>query len=110
MDDVNYCPPCFKVPKYMSNDDNIRLVNKVVSRTVNTDDDVISEFNTKINRNDKDAHTVMSDSCGLVFNTLNKINKSDDSCGDDNDKSPQLIEVYNPTTFTDVCEKKIEYW
>ena len=53
MDDINYCPPCFKVPKYMSNDDNIRLVNKVVSRTVNTDDGVITEFNTKINSDDK---------------------------------------------------------
>ena len=33
----------------MSNNDNIRPVNDVVPRMVITDDDIITEFNTKIN-------------------------------------------------------------
>ena len=52
----------------MSNDDITRPINNIVPRTVNTDDGVITEFNTKINSDDKDAHTNMSDSCESVFN------------------------------------------
>ena len=107
MDNVNYCPPCFELLAYMSNDDTIRPVNNVVPRTVNTDDDVISEFNTKMNSDDIDAHTVMSDSCETIRNTLNKINESNNSRDDDNGKPPQSIEVENATMFTDVCDNNL---
>ena len=69
MANVNCCPPRFKLLKYVSNDDIIRPINNVSPCTVNTDDDIITEFNTKINSDDKDAHTNMSDSCESVFNT-----------------------------------------
>ena len=43
----NYCPSCCELLEYMPNDNTIRPVNNVVPRTINTDDDVILEFNTK---------------------------------------------------------------
>ena len=39
----------------MSNNDNIRPVNGVVSRTVDTDNDIIMEFNMKLNSDNIDA-------------------------------------------------------
>ena len=91
VDNVNHCPFCFKLLEYMSNDDTIRPVNNVVLSMVNTDDAIISEFNTNMNSDDTNAHTVISDSCETVRNILNKINESNDSCGDDNGKLPQPI-------------------
>ena len=51
----------------MSNDDTIGTVNDDDSCMVNTDDDVITEFNTKTNSDDIDVHTVMSDSYNTVL-------------------------------------------
>ena len=107
MDNVNYRPPYFKPLKNIFNDDTIRPVNNVVPCTVNIDDDVISEFNTKINGDGKNAHTIMSDSCVTVVNILKKINESNDSCGGDNGKPLQLIELVNSTMFTDICEDNL---
>ena len=39
----------------MFNHDTIRSLSYVVSRTVKTDDDIISEFNTKMNSDGKDT-------------------------------------------------------
>ena len=58
MDNVNYYPLYFEVLKYVSNDNTIRSVNNVVPHTVNTDDDIISEFNTKMNSDDTDVYTI----------------------------------------------------
>ena len=91
----------------MSNDNSIRPINCVVPRMANTDDDVISEFNRKINSDDTDVHTFMSNWCKIVRNTLNKINEFDDSRGDDNGKPPQSIEVANPTVLTNVCDNNL---
>ena len=39
VDNVNCCPPRFRLLKYISNDDIIRPINNIVPCTVNTDDD-----------------------------------------------------------------------
>ena len=93
----------------MSNHDNISRVNDVIPRTVNNDNDDITEFNLKLNRNDSEdisiTKTGINDSFNTVFSKLNNINLSDGSCGDDKGAHPKTIYFLKSTLTTAIGEE-----
>ena len=125
--DVNYCPSCFIILKFLSNDDNTIPENNVILRTASSNDDVITEFNSGGSEYASMTQTFISESCKSVYSKLKQINLSIDSCCNNNGSppispgSPPIIisilesapiktpeeKVSSPTTSTDVYENDL---
>ena len=86
----------------MSNDDNTRPENDVILRTASIDNDVITEFNSDGSEGASVNQTIISESYKSIFNELNKINVSNNSCGNDNG-SP-LISSGSPLVITGISK------
>ena len=85
------------------------ILGDVIPRMVNNDNDDITEFNLKLNRNDSEdiyiTKTSINDSFNTVFSKLNDINLSDGSCGDDKGVHPKTIAFLKSTLTTTIGEE-----
>ena len=93
----------------MSYHDKLSRESDVISRTVNNDDDVITKFNLKLNRDDSEDCPITK--LLLMMHVihflikLHYINLSDGSCDDDKGARPKIIGFLKSAPTTTIVKE-----